>query len=283
MSTILVVGANGTVGSALAAQLEAAGHQVRRGTSQVAGAGQVQLDLVSGNGLAEAVAGADAVFLMAPPGYVPQDTLLVPVIDAARGAGVKKVVLMTAMGADADPTSPLRRAELHLEVSGIAWNVIRPNWFMQNFRTFWLHDILTQGAVRLPTGQGKGSFIDARDIADVAAVLLTSDSYVNQAFNLTGDEALDHDEVVVLLSNASGTSIRYEDITPDAMRAGLLAAGLPVGYADFLVMILGYFKLGYSAAVSPAVQQITGHAPRRFVDFANEFATTWQRDTADVG
>jgi uncharacterized protein YbjT (DUF2867 family) len=83
-------------------------------------------------------------------------------------------------------TAPLRKAERHLEASGLAYNVIRPNWFMQNFNTFWLHGIQTAGQIFLPVGQAKGSFIDARDIAAVAAVLLTSDAFDNRDFDLTG-------------------------------------------------------------------------------------------------
>lgn len=271
MSTIFVLGASGQTGRELSRLLEAAGHTVRRGTSGQAGAGQVHVDVVKGEGITEALAGADAAFLLSPPGYTNQDVLLNPVIDAAKAQGVRKIVLMTAMGADADPTSPMRKAELHLEASGLAWNVIRPNWFMQNFHTFWLHGIRTANAIQLPTGQAKGSFIDARDIAAVAAELLQRSDFDNRAFDLTGGEALDHDEVAAILSQALGRTIRYEEITPDVMRPGLLAAGLPADYAEFLLVILHYFKLGYSERITDAVPTITGRAPRRFADYAQDY------------
>lgn len=271
MSTFLVIGATGTVGSELARLLETAGHTVRRATSRSAGPGQVHLDLTTGAGLSEALAGADGAFLLSPPGHTNQDVLLGPVIEAAKAHGVGKLVLMTAMGADADPTSPMRRLELQLEASGLTWNVIRPNWFMQNFHTFWLHGIRTQGAIQLPTGTAKGSFIDARDIAAVAAALLTGDRFANRAFDLTGDEALDHAQVAALLSAELGRPLRYDDITPEVMRPGLLAAGLPEAYADFLLLILHYFKLGAAERITTAVQDITGHAPRRFAQYARDY------------
>jgi uncharacterized protein YbjT (DUF2867 family) len=276
MSTILVIGATGTVGSELAHLLETAGHTVRRATSRNAGPGQVHLDLTTGAGLSEALAGADGAFLLSPPGHTNQDVLLGPVIEAATAHGVGKLVLMTAMGADADPTSPMRRLELQLEASGLTWNVIRPNWFMQNFHTFWLHGIRTQGAIQLPTGTAKGSFIDARDIAAVAAVLLTGDRFDNQAFDLTGDEALDHAQVAALLSAELGRPLRYDDITPELMRPGLLAAGLPEAYADFLLLILHYFKLGAAERITTAVQDITGHAPRRFAQYARDYREAYE-------
>ena len=189
--------------------------------------------------------------------------------------GLKKVVLMSAMGANADEVAPLRRAERHLEGSGLAWNVIRPNWFMQNFNTFWLHGINTQGTIALPVGSARGSFIDARDIAAVAAALLARRDFDNRDFDLTGATALNHDEVAALLSRETGRALRFQDITPEAMRQGLVGAGVPGAYADFLVMILGYFKAGYAERTTDAVQAITGQAPRSFEQYARDYRQAW--------
>ena len=172
MTTTLVIGASGQIGSHLANLLAARGQTVRRATSRAPSQpGEVQVNLATGEGLAAALAGVDQLFLMAPPGYANQHELLIPAIDAAKAAGVRKLLLLSAMGANADDSIPLRRAELHLERSGLAWNVIRPNWFMQNFHTFWLHGIQSQGQIFLPVGDAKGSFIDTRDVAAVAAGL----------------------------------------------------------------------------------------------------------------
>jgi uncharacterized protein YbjT (DUF2867 family) len=277
MPSTLVIGASGTVGSELSRLLAEQGHEVRRATSRPATQpGQVQLDLVSGQGLREAFDGVDRAFLLAPPGHSRQDLLLKPLIDEARSRGLRRVVLMSAMGANADEAAPLRQAELHLERSGLAWNVIRPNWFMQNFHTFWLKGILEQGRIFLPVGQAKGSFIDARDIAAVAAALLSRDEFADRDFDLTGGEALDHDEVAAILSRETGRTILFEDIPPAAMLEGLTQAGLPRDYAEFLVLILGFFKAGYAERITDAVQQITGRAPRGFVAYAKDHRAAWQ-------
>ncbi|MBL8339169.1 MAG: NAD(P)H-binding protein [Rhodoferax sp.] len=276
MSRILVVGASGTVGSELVRLLQARGHAVAEATSRApTRSGQVALDVVAGTGVDAAFAGVERAFLLAPPGYTNQDELLRPLIDAARRSGLRRVVLMTAMGADADEAAPLRKAERHLEQSGVPFNILRPNWFMQNFNTFWLHGILNGGTIALPVGQARGSFIDARDIAATAAALLSGDGLANQAFDLTGAQALDHDQVAAILSRVTGRAIRFQDIAPDAMRAGLVGAGVPPNYADFLVMILGYFKAGYSERTTDAVQQITGAAPRSFEAYAADYRSSW--------
>lgn len=276
MSNILIIGASGQVGSELAKNLSQAGQNVRKATSKTATeADQVHLNLVTGEGLEAAFAGVDKAFLMAPPGYTNQDQLLGPAFAQAQKQGVKKIVLMTAMGADANPEAPLRKAEVLLENSGLDYNIIRPNWFMQNFNTFWIQGILSQQKIFLPVGQAKGSFIDARDIAAVAAALLVKDEFKNQAFNLTGDEALDHDEVAQILSAATGKKIEYEEISPEAMREGLLGAGLSADYTEFLLMILGYFKAGYAAQITPEVEKITGQKPIRFAQYAQDYKQAW--------
>ena len=274
--TTLIVGAHGTVGSALSPLLTAQGHYIRRATSRTPQApDEVHLNLLTGEGLSAALTGVDQAFLMVPPGHINQDVLLAPVIDAARDLGLTRLVLMSAMGADADEQAPLRKAERHLQASGLAWNVIRPNWFMQNFNTFWLRGIQQHGQIFLPTGQAKGSFIDARDIAAVAATLLTTDTHANAEFDLTGAEALDHDQVAAILSAATGRTIGYTDVAPDALRPGLLAAGLPAAYADFLLLILGYFKAGYAERTTDALQRITGRAPIRFEQYARDYRAAW--------
>lgn len=276
MTTTLVTGASGQIGSTLVELLAAQGQTVRRATSRAPSRpGDVPLNLATGEGLAAALAGADQLFLMAPPGFANQHELLIPAIDAAKAAGVRKVLLLSAMGANADDSIPLRRAELHLERSGLAWNVIRPNWFMQNFHTFWLHGIQTQGQIFLPVGDAKGSFIDTRDIAAVAAKLLSSDDFVNAAHDLTGSEALDHHQVAAILSKATGRAIGYTDIPEDAMRQGLLGAGLPADYTEFLIVILGAFKAGFAERVTDGVQRIAGKAPIRFEQYAQDFRARW--------
>ena len=276
MTTTLVIGANGQIGSALASLLAAQGQTVRRATSRAASqSGEVQVNLATGAGLAAALTGADQLFLMTPPGFANHHQLLNPAIDAAKAAGVKKVLLLSAMGANADDNIPLRQAELHLERSGLAWNVIRPNWFMQNFHTFWLHGIQTQGQIFLPVGNAKGSFIDTRDIAAVAARLLSSDDFVNAAHDLTGGESLDHTQVAAILSKAAGRTIGYTDIPEDAMRQGLLGAGLPADYTEFLLVILGAFKAGYAERITDGVQRMTGKAPIRLEQYAQDFKANW--------
>jgi uncharacterized protein YbjT (DUF2867 family) len=272
----LIIGASGNVGSEIGKILKEKGQKVALATSkEIKSDEQVHLNLISGEGLEKAFEGVDRAFLLAPPGYTNQDEILKPVIDLAKKNKLKKVVLMTAMGADANPDAPMRKAEIELEKSGLNYNIIRPNWFMQNFNTFWIQGILSQQKIFLPVGKAKGSFIDTRDIASVAAELLFNDNFSNKAFNLTGKDVLDHDQVASIISNVTDKNISYQEISPEAMREGLLLAGLPADYTEFLLMILEFFKLGYSEQTTNSVKEITGKEPISFIQYAEDYKSSW--------
>jgi uncharacterized protein YbjT (DUF2867 family) len=278
MSKILVVGASGTIGSELVRLLRAQGADVAAATSNPQPrAGQVHLDVVKQQGYAAALDGVDRAFVLSPPGITTQDELLGPLIELAVTKGLRKLVLMTAMGSDADPALPARKLELQLEGSGLAYNILRPNWFMQNFHTFWMGGIMARDQIELPVGRAKGSFIDTRDVAAVAADLLRRADLDNRDFDLTGAEALDHDQVAALLSEESGRTIRYTEIAPEVMRQGLLDAKLPPPYVEFLLLILGYFKQGYAERVTDSVAAILGRAPRTFAQYVKDHRAAWQR------
>ncbi len=270
--TFLIIGAAGVNGSEISRLLKAEGHTVRTTTSKKpTTSDQVQIDLATGQGIAEAFKGIDRAFFLSPSGYADQLKILAPLIQEAKKRNLKKVVLMTAMGVDANEAAPLRQAELLLEKSGLNFNIIRPNWFMQNFNTFWSYPIKTLNKIPLPAEKAKTSFIDARDIAAVAAKLLVDDQYNKKAFNLTGPEALDHDQVASVLSETLGKKITYENITPEELRKTLHSAGLPKDYAELLLTLFEYVRAGYNSAVTQDVKKVLGREPISFQLYAKDF------------
>lgn len=275
-NTVLVVGASGTVGSEIVRLLNEDGFKVRTTTSKKdkAADNKVYLNLETGEGLSSAFNNVDRSFILSPSGYAEQDKILIPMINEAKKQGLKKVVLMSAFGADAGDT-PLRRAEIELEKSGLTYNIIRPNWFMQNFNTFWVQGINQLNKILLPVGDAKTSFIDARDISAVAAKLLVSDEFRNQAFNLTGPESLDHHQVAKAISEVTGREITYQEIAPEELKKGLLGAGLNEPYSDFLLLILSFVKAGYNSSVNSEVKKILGREPYTFLKYAKDFRKSW--------
>lgn len=275
---VLVVGASGTVGQELVKLLRAQGYRTRSTTSKPStGPDSVQVNLKTGEGIKQAFEDVDRAFFLSPPPFADQYSILTPLIQEAKRRGLKKVVLMTAMGANANEATPFRRAEVELEKSGLNYNIIRPNWFFQNFGTFWVQGINEGGKILLPAGKAKVSFIDARDISAVAAKLLVSDEFSGEALDLTGPEAIDHVEVASGISKVAGRKVAYQETTPDDLKRGLLGAGAPEDYANFLVLIMGFLKEGYAAPVTTNVERVTGKKPRGLIDYVNDFKTVWQQ------
>ncbi len=285
MKKYLVIGASGTVGSQIVQSLVRDGLDVRATTHRKEAVGKkdgverIYLDLATGEGIAQAFEGVDRAFLLAPPGYADHYKLLSPLVAEARRRKLDKVVLMTAMGANAADT-PFRRVEQDLEMSGLRYNIIRPNWFMQNFNTFWLAGIRDHGKIQLPVGSAKASFIDARDIADVATHLLVADGVDNRDFDLTGPAAIDHDDVARIISQATGRTVAYEEIEPEVLRKGLLAGGVPADYTEFLLAILSFLKQGYAERTTNTVRELLGREPLPFERYARDQRAAWTQAKA---
>lgn len=273
---ILVIGASGSVGSELVRILRADGYGVRTATSRIPkDDSSVHVNLTTGEGVAQAFEGVDKAFLISPSGYAEQDKILSPLIQEAKRRDLKKVVLMTALGANVSDAIPLRRAEIELETSGLKYNIIRPNWFMQNFNTYWIHGINTQRKIVLPVGDAKTSFIDTRDISAVAAKLLTTDRFDNRDFDLTGPEDLTHAEVAQAMSEIIGEKVTFEDGDPSVLKKDLRAAGLTEDYASLLLSLLSYVKAGYNAGVKPTVKEILGRDPISFKKYLLDNRRFW--------
>lgn len=271
--SVLVLGAHGNVGTPLVSALLKRGVQVKAASRSGAdistpeGTAQgVVFDYFNPESLAPALEEVDAVYVMLASGYTGADDLLIPIVLAAAERGIK-VVLQTAFGVDADDTIPYRKVELALEKSGATYTIIRPNWFMDNFHTFWKQGI-DQGVIAVPAAEGKSGFIDARDIAAVAAVLLTTSQFDNQAFNLTGPDVLSYAEAAAIMSDILGKPINYQAATDEDFIEILKAAGVPANYAEFLDSLFYPVREGWTAVTNNTVEEITGKLARNLKDYA---------------
>lgn len=279
MGKILVLGATGNVGADVVNHLAQDGHSVK-GTSRKpqaarAGVEWTHVEIGDKASVQKAFDGVTRAFLLSPPGYSDQLATLAPFIEEAAKRRIEKVVLMTAMGVDVSDEIPFRKAEILLERSGVPYNIVRPNWFMQNFNSFWIEGIHKMRSIVVPAAQAKVSFIDARDIAASAARLLVDDSLKNRAFTLTGPESLDHAEAARILGEATGLPLTYTDIEPEAFRNVLIQAGLPADYASLLLNLFAALRAGAAAPVSSAVETITGRKPRTLAQYAKDYRSAW--------
>lgn len=275
---ILVLGATGTVGSAVVEALKkkgvavkAASRDPKKAEAQL-GVPAVAWDWEQPAAFAAALQGVDALFLLTPPGTLEELRYGLAAVEAAKAAGVKKIVKLSAIGVEQQPESAHRKIELAVEAGGFAWTFLRPSFFMQNLNEGSLQGIREAGAIFLPTGDGKTGMIDARDIGAVAAEALTRSDLDGQGLTLTGPEALSYAQMAEQLSQATGKAIKHVDISPDDFKAALVKAGVPEHYAGFLVNLYGFVKAGYTAALTPTVQTVLGRPATAFSHYAKDYA-----------
>ncbi|GEM45575.1 SDR family oxidoreductase [Deinococcus cellulosilyticus] len=278
---ILILGSSGTVGHHLTRILLEKGEQVKAASRHpetlpaLTGLERVAFDFSDPSTFDAALEGVDRLFTVAPAGVLQAYDLLAPVLKAAQQRGIK-IVLQTAIGVEADDNIPLRKVELLLEGSGLPYVILRPNWFSDNFHTYWAQDV-EAGLIRLPAADARTSFIDARDIARSAAAALTSSAFDGRAFILTGPEGLSYAEAAQVLTKVAGRTIRYEASTPEEFVQTMVKRGMPEDYARNLAFIFGAVVQGWLAAPTPHVQELTGRPPYSLQDYAEHHREKFQQ------
>lgn len=286
--TILVIGSTGTVGHDVVRGLAEAGREVRAATRDPATArgrewtGRVRpvaFDYEVPATWGPALEGVERVFLMARPGDDDADRHSIPFVDEAVRRGVRRVVALSALGVERLPGMALRKIEVHVEASGLEWTFLRPNFFMQLFSNGSLQGaIRTSGTISVPAADACLSWIDSRDIAEVAVRALADDDLVGRALSLTGGESLDHASVAAAIARAAGREVRYVPVDEDASRAALERIGMS---AARIARLMGFYRLvraGACAPVLPDLEDALGRPPTPFDRFAADHANCWACD-----
>jgi uncharacterized protein YbjT (DUF2867 family) len=287
--TILVAGATGTVGREIVRALLRQGERVRvlvrdetRARSILGESVELAIgDFADPASLRAVFRSMDKAVMLAP--NTPHQAVLEGnLIDAAKDAGIRHLVELSGLGAD--PGSPARIARCHAQVeqavaaSGIAYTVLRPNTFMQNFPRM-APTIMTEG-LRLPMGRCRVSLVDVCDIAAVAAAVLTQPGHHGAIYEITGSEALSFTEIAEILSRAAGRRIEYTDIPPDVFKNDLRRAGWPAWQAAAVTELYLYATPSSGAVVTTAIADITGKRPTPFLAFVREHAAAFREASA---
>jgi uncharacterized protein YbjT (DUF2867 family) len=247
------------------------------------GATAVIADFADKQSLRGALEGVDAVYLVCSPVRELVE-LESNMIDACREAGVKHVVLNSALGAGDFPKSfPSwhRKVEDKLKASGMNYTMLRPNGFMQNLIAYFAPSIRAQGAFYQSTGDAKVSHIDLRDIAAAAAAILRSPSqHAGKIYGLNGPEALSYAEVAEKISKATGRKVQYVEIPPDAQRKALLDVGMPDFLVTALLELQEYYASGKASKVDGTLESLIHRAPIKMDAFLTEDADQFREQAA---
>jgi uncharacterized protein YbjT (DUF2867 family) len=227
---------------------------------------------------APAFRGARRLFLVRPPAIAAVWRSIFPALRAAREAGVRHIVFLSLLGAEQNPLVPHRWVEWYLQSLDVEWTFLRPSFFMQNLVTTHRNEIRDRNEIFVPAGDGRTSFIDARDVAAVAVRALTETGHANRAYALTGAEALTYGEVAHILSDVLGRPIRYRDPSLlDFVRRQL--GQKPLGFVLVMAGIYLTARWGLAGRTTDTVHRLLERPPITLQQFARDYQSAWEPST----
>ena len=286
---ILITGASGTVGREVLNAVRRTGQPHRamyRSKEDAAkapsGTETVLADFADKSSLAAALRGAESVYLVCSPiPDLPQ--LEGNVIDAAQPAGVRRIVLNSALGAGDYPKSfPAwhRKVEDKLTATKLAYCILRPNSFLQNIVAFYAPTIRSQGAFYAGMGSARVSYLDVRDIAAVAAKALQGGEHDGKTYELNGPEAVTFAEVAEQITKQTGAAAKYVDIPEEAQRKAMLDQGMPEWQVTALLDLQAYYTGGKGGATDGLLARLLGREPITLNKFLAENAAEFRSQAA---
>ena len=279
---ILITGATGNVGSATLDNLGTTNVSLRalvRGGSKTQtmrdrGVEAVVGDFLEPDSLAPALEGVNTVLLITPihPKQLAQAT---NVIDAARDSGNDPRIVRLSV-AQASHEAPTRNSRQHAQIeeelisSGLPYTLLRPTTFMQNTLVT-ARTVASEGKIYQPFEDGRLGMIDARDIGEVAAKVLTEEGHQGKTYTLTGPAAISFHDIAEMLSEVLGKKVDYIPISLAKAKETMLGIGLSEWKAEVLIEYARAHSQGYSNFTTEDIEQLTGHTATSYKEFATDF------------
>lgn len=281
--TVLITGATGTIGSEIVRGLARRGVTVRalvRDSERASALLGLEAELTQGDfadtaALAHAVQGVNQVFLSSP-NHPEQAAWESAVIDAACAAGVRRIVKLSALGAEVGSEVAFwdahGRIEEHLRSTGVRSVLLKPTFYMSGVLAC-AQTVRQAGAVFLPGAGAKVAMVNPADVAEAAvAMLVEGDRHDGKSYQLTGPEALTFDDVAAGISTVAGRTVAFVPVSDQAAYDQLVGAGLPEWFASNLVKLFELLRAGAGAHVTDDVHRLTGRPARTLTDFLQRHA-----------
>ncbi|GAA2932509.1 SDR family oxidoreductase [Microbacterium luteolum] len=274
--TILITGATGNLGRLIIAALLERGadpQSIVAGARDVAkgadlGVRVVHLDYTDPASITAALEGVDAVALVSGSEVGQRVAQHQAVIDAAKAAGVSKLVYTSAPKAT---TSDLVLAPEHkateelIAASGLPAVILRNNWYTENYAAD-LARAAETGVLAAGVGEGRVASASRKDFADAVAVVLLEDGHVGEVYELGGDVAWNYGELAAAMSEVTGRPVAYQPLTTEEQSAALEAAGLDAGTVGFVVALDAGIRNGALADTDGTLARLIGRPTTPLVD-----------------
>jgi uncharacterized protein YbjT (DUF2867 family) len=223
-----------------------------------------------------ALQGVDKLYLL--NAVVPDElTQGLIAFDLAKRATLQQIVYHSVFKAQAFKDVPHVASKLAIENAlhefDLPFTIIRPNYFYENDAAF-KDTMVKTGVYPVPLGTVGVSAVDVRDIAEAAAIALTSNDHLGKTYNLVGPDILSGDKIASIWSTVLERRVRYGGHDMDAFEQQMQKTSPSWSAFDLRMMFQGFIERGYAAEDGDvgALTKLIGHHPRRYEDFAKEIA-----------
>jgi uncharacterized protein YbjT (DUF2867 family) len=273
---LLILGATGNVGKEVAHLLNQREIPFKAAMRKASAAAElpcqtaVYLDIAQPQTFPQALQGVERIFLIRPPA-IADPRYFEPFLQQASAAGVQHVVFLSLLGAEKLIFVPHRKIEKRILKTSMSYTFLRPSFFMQNLNTTHLDEIRNERRIFIPAGHGRTSFIDVRDIAEVAVQSLTESGHENKAYDLTGSEALTYGEVAELMTELWGVPIQYANPSVPAFKAYWKEKGIPLDMINVMTGIYFTAKIGAAKKVTADLERLIGRKPIRIRQYLEDY------------
>lgn len=271
-SPILIIGKNAKTGQRVDQRLQALGHTTRAVSRSTSPAFDWQ-DPDTWQASLEGIKSAYVTFY--PDLAIPTaEQTIRDFVTVAKTSGLRHVVLLSGRG-----EAGAERAEAVLKASGLDWNIVRSNWFMQNFSEGFMIDGILSGELMLPASDIKEPFVDVDDIADVAVAALTRPELHNRLFEVSGPRAMSFGQCAAEISQAVGYSVNYTPVQIEDFIQELREQGEADEVLWLMRELFTVVFDGRNSSPTSGVEDVLGRPATDFSEYIRKVMATgaWER------
>lgn len=278
MSKILVTGATGQLGKEVVEHLLSRTNTSNlavlvREASKTEGLKTKGIDVRVGsyddyNSLIKAFNGIDKLYFVSGNDITNRTQQHENVVKAAKEAGIKHVVYTSFMRKNETETSPIAmvamahiKTEKWLKESGMKYTILKHNIYMDMLPMFIGETILETGILYLPAGYEKVAFTLRSEMAEVASIILTTESHENKIYDITNDKAVSFSDIALIISEISGKTINYVSPTQEEYIKTLTDAAVPMEYIGMFAGFAEAFKQSEFNQTGNDIEILTGRKP----------------------
>ncbi|MBO6573639.1 MAG: SDR family oxidoreductase [Balneola sp.] len=196
------------------------------------------------------------------------------VVKAAKATGVKNIVYTSFMRKQETDNSAIAflmdshlKTENWIKDSGINYTILQNATYLDMLPIFIGEQVLETGVIMQPAENGKSSSVLRQELAEAAAVVLTSEGHENKAYPLVNNQAISYNEVAELIAEISGKNITYKSPSPEEYQATLKTYGVPDEYIGLFTAFSVAQANGELEMSDNSLEKLLGRKPTTAKEF----------------